>query len=162
MIRKHLKNMSLLGCILAVFLVSGTIFAQDEVVGPTSLAQEFPDTLGEVPMCKSAYKKYLKVAEPIKACHDYEDAQWNFKTQKSIIENLKGLHGKSVDKKIKDATENANMYENQMSALKKNCPEGKKFVKSVHKLEGLTKEVCSRCNNTWPGKIGPTGGDPCN
>ncbi len=160
--RKYLKKMSFLVSLFVLTIISGAVFAQDAVVGPTSLATEFPDVFGKYPTCKNAYNKYLKVAEPVKACHDYEDAQWNFRTQKTVIESLKDLKGKNVDKKIKDATQNANMYENQMVALRRNCPEGKKFVKAVHKLDSHTKDVCRNCNNSWPGKIGPAAGDPCN
>ncbi len=147
--------------VFSIMLFSGYAISQDEVIGPISLKNRFPD-MGEVGNCKAAYDDFLKVASPIKACHELRGAMAEAKMHQSVIDALEGLQGNDASVKTKNAKTKLSDANAKVKDLKSQCPTGKKFIKLVKKLGEKCDNVCSQCDNKWPGELGPLGGTPCN
>lgn len=144
----------------SILFFSNSAISQDEVIGPISLANRFPKMQNNE-TCNQAYNDFKEVASPIKACHDMEKFEFEAQKQQAIIDSLKGLKGKQVEAKSNEAKSNLNDANAKVKEFKSNCPKGKKFLKLVSQAEGKIKNVCDKCNNKWPGEIGPCGGTPC-
>lgn len=137
--------------------------AHARVVGAVYVDEVFPDIVHKAPSCKDAYDDYLAVAKPLKACHDLEDAQKDAAIQDAVAKALTDVKCTTKDckKKLSDALEAGGGFKEQVNTYKADCPDPQKQYSLVEQLPDKRKDVCKRCDNKWPGQIGPYLAHPC-
>ena len=147
-------------CLAIMMFIS--MSAQASTIGYTEDAENYPNMLKTNESCSQAYDNFLAVAHPLNACRHLDEAKMNLAAQKQIKSDVGAMKKcRECTKVGVQADEAAAAFQEQIKLYSAQCPSKNDQKNLANKLPGAIKEVCSACQNKWPGTLGPTGGSPC-
>ncbi len=146
----------------AALLACLAVTAHARVIGYTEDTENFPNMLKKNESCSQAYDNFLTVAHPLNACHHLAEAKANLNTQKQIKNDLHKMKScRECTKVTVQADEAIAAYQEQINLYSAQCPSRNEQKKLTKQVPDKVKEVCSSCQNKWPGTLGPVGTSPC-
>lgn len=131
------------------------------VAGYIQNVENFPDMLHTVPNCADVYSDFLTVAKQLQACRYLNDAKAGLTMEQSLSKQLGEIKNcKSCKKQMVQADEAAMAYQDNINAYQSQCPGNQPKLLASYGQQ--VKQVCKKCHNKWPGRLGPNDKTPCN